>query len=453
MPKIKKLRHIVHLTLETGGKLPGKKYGGVGTALTNLLKGVKKRPGVRMHVITPGESTKTTHNGNITYYVLGGYPGSTYSGKNKGKFKREALKKLEEIRKRYKIDAVTIVGSMFNKQLIDNLRKKGLPYLLNAHGNVYWFRTELGPLHNRIMKKDPELGWEFHTINHSNYILVPRESLKKAMIKSVEKQAAEFMPNANKKKLVEEVSKKIHVVPNCIDANLYNPTKVSKKEKERVEKFLTRKGVDLKKHKIVLYFARIAPAKRMEYLISAMHKIKDPNVKLVIRGQVTDKDYYKRIKEMVKKLGIEDKVIFAAGGVYNPEKKKALFAVVRDTNGVGVVPDTGLGYAQLEMLSMKLPMVLSHTSKKYMPVKGQAFFTGEGELANIRKAKGEQLSKLLKESKGGKNLAMQINRVLKNREREKVAKDVREYIKEHLHLGVMANGYMKAIEEVMKKAA
>jgi glycosyltransferase involved in cell wall biosynthesis len=88
------------------------------------------------------------------------------------------------------------------------------------------------------------------------------------------------------------------------------------------------------KKKVILYVGRLEPVKGVRYLVQAMGILRDGglrNVKLLIVGDGSEK---RCLEELVKKLDLEDYVVFA-GKVshekipeYNGISRRICFAVV-----------------------------------------------------------------------------------------------------------------------------
>lgn len=94
---------------------------------------------------------------------------------------------------------------------------------------------------------------------------------------------------------------KIVVIPNGVDDMAFNYPK-----SEGFEDYL-------------LYIGRISPEKNQLFAIEC---IKNLNVKLILIGQVRDKDYLEKIMTRVSELGLEDKVRYL--GVVTEEEKYSL---------------------------------------------------------------------------------------------------------------------------------
>ncbi|AHC51159.1 glycosyl transferase [Sulfolobus acidocaldarius SUSAZ] len=94
---------------------------------------------------------------------------------------------------------------------------------------------------------------------------------------------------------------KIVVIPNGVDDMAFNYPKSEGRED------------------YLLYIGRISPEKNQLFAIEC---IKNLNVKLILIGQVRDKDYLEKIMTRVSELGLEDKVKYL--GVASEEEKYSL---------------------------------------------------------------------------------------------------------------------------------
>ncbi len=143
-------------------------------------------------------------------------------------------------------------------------------------------------------------------------------------------------------------SKKVVVTPLAYDKNLFN-TKVAKEDTMRVKNKYTIVSDYL------LFLSTLKPSKNIEGLIEAFSSIfgKFPNIKLVIAGK---KGWlYESIFEKVKKLNLQDKIIFTD---FVPEKDKpALIAGAK----VFCLPSfhEGFGLDVLNAMACGVPVVIS----------------------------------------------------------------------------------------------
>ena len=89
---------------------------------------------------------------------------------------------------------------------------------------------------------------------------------------------------------------KVQVIPNGVNELLF--------EMPPTENEFTH----LKPYYIMV--ARIIKTKNMHMAIEALSKIRDPELRLIIVGQVQEEYYYEQLLDLVKKLGLDSRVIF-----------------------------------------------------------------------------------------------------------------------------------------------
>lgn len=142
---------------------------------------------------------------------------------------------------------------------------------------------------------------------------------------------------------------KVHVTPLAYDSKIFNLSI----NKEDVRRMGSRHSIV---SDYVLYLGTLKPSKNIEGLIEAFFKIKDikKDLKLVIAGK---KGWmFESIFEKVKKLGLEDKVIFT--DFISEEDKPALIAGAK----VFVLPSfwEGFGLDVLNAMASGVPVVASN---------------------------------------------------------------------------------------------
>ncbi|MEK6850865.1 MAG: glycosyltransferase family 4 protein [Nanoarchaeota archaeon] len=74
------------------------------------------------------------------------------------------------------------------------------------------------------------------------------------------------------------------------------------------EQFFTQKAA--KEKNIILFFARISPKKKVETLVEAIPYLKNKDIKIEIVGP-REKDYFDKIKHLIKKLRVEKRIIIS----------------------------------------------------------------------------------------------------------------------------------------------
>ncbi len=125
---------------------------------------------------------------------------------------------------------------------------------------------------------------------------------------------------------------------------------------EQVDKNLLKK-FNLDNKKYILYFGRINWKKRIEVLIDAFYELtkEKKDFYLAIIGSA-DSDYFKKLKNKVKELKLEDKIILDGRIVFGKEKI-ALF----QNASLFVLPSISenFGYVVAEALASNVPVIVS----------------------------------------------------------------------------------------------
>lgn len=114
---------------------------------------------------------------------------------------------------------------------------------------------------------------------------------------------------------------------------------------------------NLKNKKYILYFGRINWKKRLELLIDAFSEINKnfKDIYLALIG-AADEDYFEKLKQKIKDLGLENKVILV-GETISGDLKIALY----QNSYCFVLPSISenFGYVVLEALASKVPVIIS----------------------------------------------------------------------------------------------
>jgi L-malate glycosyltransferase len=142
----------------------------------------------------------------------------------------------------------------------------------------------------------------------------------------------------------------LKVIPNGIDNGEYNPIQCDAFEREY--------NID-SEDIVILSIARVAWMKGLQYGIESMVEVEkrvSRSVKYIIAGPVDSPDYFNDLKSLVKRLNLENKIIFA--GHFNLAKK--IEALSRaDLFLIPSVHET-FGLAALEAMAMGKPIVASN---------------------------------------------------------------------------------------------
>jgi glycosyltransferase involved in cell wall biosynthesis len=112
----------------------------------------------------------------------------------------------------------------------------------------------------------------------------------------------------HEKKMLESLGfKRIEVIPNAVDTNVFKPlNKKSLKTRKR-------HGISRKEF-VVLFLGRLASNKGIPYLINAFKEIKTEKKKLLIAGKENPAFFdtrYKYYASIAEKLNVHEKIIFA----------------------------------------------------------------------------------------------------------------------------------------------
>jgi len=247
-----------------------------------------------------------------------------------------------------------------------------IPEVLGEH----WKNFEIGALSKKIY-------WLLEKIilklNFTKYIAISKSTARR--MKGISK-------------------KKTEVVYCGVDYNFFNLKKYDGRK--------IRKKYGLGKNFVYFFFGRPGISKGLEYLIKAVPEISKriPNAKLlaiVSRDLAYDKRY-NYIKKLIKKIGIEDKVILV-----DPVARKELPNYIKAADCV-VVPSLteGFGFCAAEACAMGKPVVASNTtslpevvSGKYVLVKpknSEAIAIGVEMVKKGKTAKSKLKKFLLKDN-------------------------------------------------------
>lgn len=142
-----------------------------------------------------------------------------------------------------------------------------------------------------------------------------------------------------------KVNKTIHIVPTGIDVEKFYIENQNKKELELLKRELKFKKDDF----IITYVGRLAEEKNIEFLINNHTKL-NKKCKLMIVGNGPDLE---KFKEMVKKLDLEDKVIFT-GAV--PHYEIASYYAISNIFVTASVTETQ-GLTVIEAMAASIPVV------------------------------------------------------------------------------------------------
>ncbi|WP_331775629.1 glycosyltransferase [Sulfurospirillum sp. 1612] len=137
------------------------------------------------------------------------------------------------------------------------------------------------------------------------------------------------------KALVDDITKQMNIKPRMIQC-IYNPF-----DFETIRKRAEEENLNIPKEKYIIYAAKFENRKNQKLLVKAYKKANTP-LPLVLIGNThtsSDKQYLKELKDLIKELGIEDKIIFP-GFQKNPYpwiKNAELFVMSSNSEGLPLV--------------------------------------------------------------------------------------------------------------------
>jgi glycosyltransferase involved in cell wall biosynthesis len=190
---------------------------------------------------------------------------------------------------------------------------KNKPYLITSQGSELFDYPEEKPL--RLIK--PIIGL---TLRNADHIHVISRALKNSIVKNFG-----IHPE------------KITIIPNGVDLNLFNPSR-GKKDHRR-------------KEKIIVSVSRLTEKNGLDYLIKAMPEVlKKIDSKLIIVGDGDQRTY---LENLIKKLGIENKVVLKGWVKYEEVPKIIASADLFVRTSI----TEGLGTAFLEAMACATPVI------------------------------------------------------------------------------------------------
>jgi glycosyltransferase involved in cell wall biosynthesis len=178
-------------------------------------------------------------------------------------------------------------------------------------------------------------------------------------------------PEVDKYKEMGVSANKIDLIPNGVDPALYEnlPKRGSFKQKYGLTD----------KNQVVLYLGRLHKIKGIDLLIQAFAGLTKEfsNARLVIAGP--DDGYLPTLKNLTKKLGLDDRVLFV-GGLYGEDK----LAAYVDADVYALI--SVFGTTILEAMSCGTPVVVSEDCSMVDVIKNKAGLVVPYEIDSIRKA-------------------------------------------------------------------
>ena len=219
--------------------------------------------------------------------------------------------------------------------------RQGLPALAGYYKKKMGYKLIVDQ--HDFYHKIPNHPWWKKLLRFLDYFLfrkfIVNYSLNRAdRIVAVTQETKEFLIKTHKIN-----QKKIFLIPLGVDVDFFKFD-----DKARVN---IRKIFRIKYSNIVLVFSgTIVRRKGIEILLEALSDIKNENVKLMIVGG-GDADYMQKLKNLAKKLGIKNKVIFV--GFVKKDNVKNYFSAAE----IGVWPGNN-SVSIMEAMACKLPIVM-----------------------------------------------------------------------------------------------
>jgi len=136
--------------------------------------------------------------------------------------------------------------------------------------------------------------------------------------------------------------------------------------------------------KVVLTVARVEPFKGIHDLILAFAKVvrEYRDWKLVIVGPVNDRNYYDYLQKLIKKLKVDDNVVFL-GEISNSSELARIYM----ESSIFVLPSyvEGFSIARVEALAYGLPVITTATGGSEI-IRGAGFIVKSGDINELAKA-------------------------------------------------------------------
>jgi glycosyltransferase involved in cell wall biosynthesis len=156
-------------------------------------------------------------------------------------------------------------------------------------------------------------------------------------------------------KLYKVPEEDISIIPHAIDSNIFKPMK-------KDDALLKRFGLS-KSDRVILFIGELEPIKGAEYLIYAFNEIlkdrKDVKLLIIGKGRLEGK-----LKEIVRKLGIDKEVIFGGSYPYNVIPKihnladvLCLPSITNPGSLFGPAANEKFGYVLIEAMACEKPIV------------------------------------------------------------------------------------------------
>ena len=259
---------------------------GVVTSINMVEKEMKKR-GHEVYIFAPTKNVQP--NNDQTLYMVRSIPlliAKEYKFRIAAFYSREVAKQVKELG----IDVVHTQDE-FSLGIFGKImsRKMNIPFIHTYHTMWEEYIHYISPIkgnHNSLKKIARKLSRAF--VRKADCVIAPSN------------KTASYLKNECAIK-----NKPIYIVPTGIDVEPFKKENFTQEEKDALKESI---GVS-KDEKVILFLGRIADEKSIDVLIDQMPNVFEeyPKAKFVIVGYGPQED---QLKSQVKKLNLQDKVIF-----------------------------------------------------------------------------------------------------------------------------------------------
>ena len=272
-----------------GRSLPVHQLGGMEYHFEDLACALKER-GHSVTIITthhPSGIEYEKKKGVEIYYLKKTLPGRYESG-----FWKESVRKFKELEKIKKFDLIWSESIAAHGYLKEKVKGQfSLPVVLIAHG-TFW-----GQLLTKLKRRTFSLSTIVGIFKNLYGSILERKVYSDVdLIIAITQIVAEALI-----KDLNVAQEKIRIIPNGVDVEKFKPDNNLRNS--------FRKKLHLRENeRVILSAGRLHPAKGVQIIISALPFIlKQIPVKLIIIGEG---NYGEKLRQLAKKLRIEDKIIF-----------------------------------------------------------------------------------------------------------------------------------------------
>jgi len=143
---------------------------------------------------------------------------------------------------------------------------------------------------------------------------------------------------------------------------------------------------DVNEGEYLLFVGNLQPRKNLSSIIDSIYLLKgNDNVKLLVAGNIQDKNEYNKVLRKIKKYGIEDKIEFR--GYVDDEELDTLYKNCKAVIYPSIYE--GFGYNILEAFYYTKPLITSNTSSMPEIAKDAAIFVDPNSAKSIANAMQE----------------------------------------------------------------